>query len=264
MRLTVLGKSPSWQDAGGACSGYLLQDDVTSVLIDCGNGVFSKLRRFRDYTRVDAVLISHLHADHFLDLVPYSYALTFAPRQQPVAVDRWPGTDDPARPRLIAPPGAREVFRQVAGGWGHEDLIENAFELEEYEEHSQPKVGSLEFSFQSVPHFRQTFAICARSTDGGGRLVFGGDCGPTENLSRFARDAELLIAEATLPRPERTGIRGHLTPREAGEHARAAGVRQLLLTHISDELDALWARGEAVAGFGGPVRVAHEGAVFEV
>ena len=128
-----MGKSPSWQDAGGACSGYLVEEDGTTVLIDCGNGVFSKLRMFIDYVDVDAVVISHLHADHFLDLVPYSYALTYAPRQQPVPVDRWPGTDEPARPELHAPLGARETFRRVVGAWGNEDLIENAFALEEYE-----------------------------------------------------------------------------------------------------------------------------------
>ena len=70
MRLTVLGKSPSWQDAGGACSGYLLQEGETTVLLDCGNGVFGKLRQRVDYVDVDAVVLSHLHADHFLDLVP--------------------------------------------------------------------------------------------------------------------------------------------------------------------------------------------------
>ncbi len=86
MRLTVLGKSPSWQDADGACSGYLIEEDGTAILLDCGNGVFSKLRRYRDYTHIDAVVISHLHADHFLDLVPFSYALTYAPRQQPQPV----------------------------------------------------------------------------------------------------------------------------------------------------------------------------------
>ena len=75
MRITVLGKSPSWQDAGGACSGYLVEDGGTRLLLDCGNGVFAKLRERVDYTELDAVLISHLHADHFLDLVPYSYAL---------------------------------------------------------------------------------------------------------------------------------------------------------------------------------------------
>ena len=115
MRVTVLGKSPSWQDAGGACSGYLVEEDGTTVLIDCGNGVFSKLRLFRDYVDVDAVVISHLHADHFLDLIPYAYALTYAPRQQPVPVDRWPGTNDPARPMLHTPLSAHKTFRRVIG-----------------------------------------------------------------------------------------------------------------------------------------------------
>src|SRR2546426_9380799 len=143
MRLTVLGKSPSWQDAGGACSGYLIEEEDTAVVLDCGNGVFSKLRRFRDYTAVDAVLISHLHADHFLDLVPFSYALTYAPRQQPTPVDRWPGTENPARPKLFAPLGATELFRTVVGAWGNADLIENAFEIEEFGPTSELEVGTL-------------------------------------------------------------------------------------------------------------------------
>src|SRR5437899_2206733 len=147
MRLTVLGKSPSWQDADGACSGYLVEDGGSCALVDCGNGVFSKLRRFRDYATVDAVVVSHLHADHFLD---------------------------------------------------------------------------------------------------------------------FAPGADILLIEATLPRPERTGMRGHLTPREAGEHARAAGVKHVVLTHISDELDELWARREGEAGFGAPVEIAKEGAVYRL
>jgi ribonuclease BN (tRNA processing enzyme) len=264
VRLTVLGKSPSWQDAGGACSGYLLEEDGVTVLLDCGNGVFSKLRRFRDYTRVDAVLISHLHADHFLDLVPYAYALTYAPRQQPVPVDRWPGTDQPASPRLIAPPDAGRTFRRIVGAWGNEDLIEKAFKLEEYDESSSPEVGPLRFSFCHVPHFQETFAICVTSSSGAGRIVFGADSSPTEKLVNFAREADLLLIEATLPRPERDGQRGHLTPREAGEHGRDSGVRRVVLTHISDELDHLWARKEAAAVYDGPVEVAREGAVYEV
>ncbi len=264
MRLTILGKSPSWQDANGACSGYLLEDGDASVLVDCGNGVFSKLRRYRDYTQVDAVLVSHLHADHFLDLVPFSYALTYAPRQQPVPVDRWPGTESPARPRLIAPPGAAATFRHVVGAWGNDDLIESAFAIEEYDEGSHPQVGALTFAFRIVPHFRETFAISVESSNGGGRLVFGADCGPTDKLVDFARGADLLVAEATLPRPEREGPRGHLTPEEAGDHGRRAGARRLVLTHISDELDADWARAEAERGFGGPVEVAREGAVYRL
>ena len=132
MKLTVLGKSPSWQDAGGACSGYLIETDQTKVLLDCGNGVFGKLRERVDYTDIDGVVISHLHADHFLDLVPYSYALIYAPKQQPVPVHIWEGTDAPARPQMVAPPGAVETFRQVVGAWGNDDLIESAFRIEEY------------------------------------------------------------------------------------------------------------------------------------
>src|SRR2546428_11403436 len=126
MRLTVLGKSPSWQDAGGACSGYLVEERDTAVVVDCGNGVFSKLRRFRDYTAVDAVIISHLHADPFLDLVPFASALTYAPRQQPVAVDRWPRPEAPARPRPLAPRRATETFRLVVGPWWDQHPLRHA------------------------------------------------------------------------------------------------------------------------------------------
>jgi ribonuclease BN (tRNA processing enzyme) len=264
MRLTVLGKSPSWQDAGGACSGYLIEEDDTAVLVDCGNGVFSKLRERIDYVDVDAVAISHLHADHFLDLVPYAYALTYAPRQQPVPVDRWPGTDCPACPILHAPPGARDLFRRVVGAWGNEDLIEKAFELREYDPAEEIEIGPIRISFQPVPHFTETFAMSISSTNGSGRIVYGADCSPTDALADFAHDADLMLVEATLPRPERTGMRGHLTPEEAGDHAKGAAAKRLLLVHISDELDADRARDEAAEAFDGPVEVAREGATFDV
>jgi ribonuclease BN (tRNA processing enzyme) len=264
MQLTVLGKSPAWQDAGGACSGYLVEEGETKVLIDCGNGVFAKLRERVDYVDVDAVLLSHLHADHFLDLVPFSYALTYAPRQQPVPVDGWPGTDEPARPELHAPHGARDTFRQVVGAWGNEDLIEKAFDLREYDEDDTISVGPVSVSFQGVPHFTDTYAMRLSSSNGAGQIVYGADCSPTDALTAFASGSDLMLIEATLPRPERTGERGHLTPREAGEHGREAGVRRLVLTHISDELDSEWAREEAASAFQGPVEVAREGAVYEV
>ncbi len=265
MRVTVLGKSPSWQDAGGACSGYLIEEADTAVLMDCGNGVFSKLRRYRDYVDVDAVVISHLHADHFLDLIPFSYALTYAPRQQPVPVDRWPGTDTPARPILHAPRGARETLRRVVGAWGNEDLVERAFELREYAPDDLVEVGPLCFRFTEVPHFVATCAIDVTSAAAGtGRFTYGADSAPTDELISFADGSDLLMIEATLPRPERAGMRGHLTPGEAGEHGCRAKVGRLVLTHISDEMDLLWARREAEGAFGGRVEIAHEGAVYEV
>jgi ribonuclease BN (tRNA processing enzyme) len=181
-----------------------------------------------------------------------------------VPVDRWPGTDNPARPRLVAPRGATETFRRVVGAWGNDDLIESAFALEEYEPGETVDVDGLRFRFQQVPHFTETFAIDITSANGGGRFTFGADCRPGEELIEVARDTDLFMVEATLPRPERTGIRGHLTPGEAGEHARRAGARRVVLTHISDELDELWARREAETAFGGTVTVAREGAVYEV
>jgi ribonuclease BN (tRNA processing enzyme) len=264
VKLTVLGKSPAWQDAGGACSGYLVEEGDTAVLVDCGNGVFGKLRERIDYVDVDGVLISHLHADHFLDLIPYAYALMYAPRQQPVPVNGWPGTDTPARPALHVPPGARRVFRRVVGAWGNEDLIEKAFDMDEYDPSKEVEVGSLQVRFQPVPHFTETYAMAFRSAGGAGQLVYAADCSPTSALNGFASPAELMLVEATLPRPERAGSRGHLTPGEAGEQARAAGAKRLLLVHISDELDAAWARDEAAASFGGPVDVAREGDVYEL
>jgi ribonuclease BN (tRNA processing enzyme) len=262
VKLTVLGKSPSWQDAGGACSGYLLQEGDTSVLIDCGNGVFGKLRQRLDYIELDAVIVSHLHADHWLDLIPFAYALTYAPKQQPVPVHTWPGTDDPARPRLIAPPGSTETFRRVVGAWGNEDLIETAFALEEYGAGDTVEVGPISASFHPVPHFIDTFAINLSAGDG--KLTYGADSRPAQELVEIAREADLLLVEATLPRPERTGVRGHMTPEEAGRHAREAGAGRVVLTHISDELGEEWAREEAELAFGGPVEIAREGATYEV
>jgi ribonuclease BN (tRNA processing enzyme) len=265
VRITVLGKSPSWQDVDGACSGYLVEEDETAMLLDCGNGVFSKLRRYRDYVEVDAVVLSHMHADHFLDLIPFAYALTYAPRQQPVPVHPWSGNDSPARPKLFAPPGATQVFRRVVGAWGNEDLIEKAFEITEYTADDVIEVGSLRVRFHEVPHYLPTFAADLSPLNGnGGRFTYGADCRPTEELVRFANGADLLMIEATLPRAEREGPRGHLTPAEAGEHGSRAHVRRLVLTHISDELDEGWAQREAERAFGGPVAIAREGATYTV
>lgn len=263
MRITVLGKSPAWQDAGGACSGYLVEEDGYAVLLDCGNGVFSKLRHYRDYVDVDAVLISHLHADHCLDLIPFAYALTYAPRQQPVPVAGFPGTSEPARPDLHAPDGAGEIFRRLGGCWQNQKLIESAFTLHEYGGAEELAAGPFRIRFCEVPHYMRTFAV--EMTNGSGtRFTFSSDCSPNDALVDFARDTDLLLIEATLPRPERTGQRGHLTPSEAGDHGRRAAAKKLVLTHFSDELDPEWLRSEAAEAFGGEVELARVGARYTV
>jgi ribonuclease BN (tRNA processing enzyme) len=263
MRITVLGKSPAWQDADGACSGYLVQGGGQTVLLDCGPGVFAKLRRFVDYVDVDAVVISHLHADHILDLVPFASGLRYAPRQQPVPVDGHPGVASPARPRLLAPPGALEAFAGMCKATGMTaDHIAIAFDVTIYDPAEQVTLGELTARFQPVPHFIPANAV--EFAGDGARFTFSADCAPNDELCEFATGTDLLLIEATLPRPEREGPRGHLTPAEAGEHGSKARVGRLVLTHISDELDEEWAQTEASKAFGGPVDVAHEGAVFTV
>jgi ribonuclease BN (tRNA processing enzyme) len=265
VEITVLGKSPSWQDAGGACSGYVVEDGETCVLLDCGSGVFSELRRIRDYLAVDAIVVSHMHADHFLDLVPYACALSFAPRQLPFPVGDWPGTEHPARPQLWLPPGASHVLRAVAQAGSQPGLFDSAFDMHEYDIAQTLALGSLRLRFQPVPHYVPCNAIELRSTNGGGRFVFGADHGPTDALREFAARTDLLMLEASLPFPiPDDPSRGHLTATEAGEHAAACEAARLVLTHITDELDYDQALADAARGYAGPIEIARPGAVYTV
>ena len=252
MRITVLGKSPAWQDAGGACSGYLVEEGDRRLLLDCGNGVFARLRETCEFAAVDAVVISHLHADHFFDLVPYAYALTYSPAIEGAR----------PRPALYAPPGARDAFRRITGAWNAEDLLEQAFELYEYDAGEELELGPLRVRFHEVPHFIRTHAVQIR--DAGGTFTYGADCRPNEAIVAFAHGSDLLMLEATVEHPESGGHRGHLTPAEAGDHARRAGARRLVVTHISDDLDADHARAEAERTYGAPVELARAGATYTV
>ena len=183
MRLTVLGKSPSWQDAGGACSGYLVEEGGHTVLVDCGNGVFAKLRQLRrlrgrgrrgdlapprgPLPRPRPVLVrAHLRA------APAAGAgarLARHRQSRPAAADR------PAAAR------ARR-FRRVVGAWGNEDLIENAFEIEEYDADRRPEVGPMRFSLPGGAALHRDLRDDGVDGNGGGTLVYGADSSPTEEL----------------------------------------------------------------------------------
>jgi ribonuclease BN (tRNA processing enzyme) len=261
LQVTVLGKSPSWQDAAGACSGYLIQEGELKLVLDCGNGVFSKLRSVLDYRLIGEVLISHLHADHFLDLVPFSYALANAVRTDAPGN----GSGVRARPSLRVPAGGHQVLRRIVGSWGSEHLIDDAFQITEYEPDDVLTLGPLQVRFREVPHFIRSHAVeLATGGTGGHRFVFGADCAPNDALVEFAREADVLMVEATLPEPEQGPDRGHMTPREAGEHGAAAHARRLVLTHYSDEMDPSWAAAEAADSYGGRVELAYEGAVYDL
>jgi ribonuclease BN (tRNA processing enzyme) len=246
VQLTVLGKSPAWQDAGGACSGYLVEGGGRTVLLDCGPGVFAKLRTRVDYAAVDAVVITHLHADHILDLIPFASGLRYGPRE--------------ARPRLFAPPGALDAFAGMSRAtFMTGEHIELAFDVEVYDPAAPLAIGDLDVRFQPVPHYIPANAV--EFAGDGGRFTFSSDCGPNQALCDFAAGTDLLLIEATLPVSDGEG---HLTPREAGEHGARAGAKRVVLTHFSAELGVEWVLEEGALGFGAPVDVAREGATYEL
>ena len=255
MRLEVLGKSPAWTDSGGACSGYLVREGATALLLDCGNGVFGKLRARIDPFAVDAVVLTHLHADHVVDILPFAYALRYSPHE------RRPG----ALP-LYVPPGSHGRLRTMIGSWGPEDLLDAAFDVYEYDPAAVLEVGALALRFCEVPHYTRTWAVELRAgaASPAPRVVYGADCAPNDALVEFARNADVLLVEATLTEPETDGERGHLTPAEAGALAARAGARRVVVTHYTDMLDAGWVASEAARGLGRAVELAVEGAAYEV
>jgi L-ascorbate metabolism protein UlaG (beta-lactamase superfamily) len=169
---------------------------------------------------------------------------------------------------LWAPPGSEQGFADLCGIFGPEDLIAHAFELTEYESDARLDLGPFEVRLGAVPHYVPTWA-CDLRAGGGGRITFGADCGPNDAIVELARDTDLLMLEATegarAPAPDSDSedhFRGHMSAQEAGELARRAGARRLVLTHYSDELDRVELQAAARASFGAEVELADEGARF--
>ncbi|HET9094222.1 MAG TPA: MBL fold metallo-hydrolase [Solirubrobacteraceae bacterium] len=240
-------------DAGGAHSGYLITHAGFTLLLECGSGVLSKLRQYADPARVDAVLISHLHADHMVDLVPFSFALSSGL------------LGSPRQPPLWAPPGGAASFAAYAAAVGMDDRINHGFWVREYDPRQELKLGPLRIRFCSVPHFVSCYA-CDLQEPTGRRLTFGADCGPNDGIVRLAMGTDLLMLEATEGTGPHVGTapRGHLTAAEAGLIARHAQARRLLLTHYSDQLDAAELRRAAEQTYGGEVELAAEQARFTI
>jgi ribonuclease BN (tRNA processing enzyme) len=154
------------------------------------------------------------------------------------------------------------VFSAITGAWGDEDLITGAFEIEEYEGGDSFEAGGIAIAAHSVRHVGATHAIELTGA-GGERVVIGADGRYSDELIAAASGADLLVAEATLPDPD-PAQHVHMSAEETGRLASAAGVGRLLLTHISDELDAERSRSIAAEAFGGAVEVAVSGADYEV
>ena len=203
VQITVLGKSPAWQDADGACSGYLVEEGDTRVLLDCGNGVFSKLRRYRDY----------IDGRRGRRLAPARRPL---PRPRPVrlradvlaapagrADRRLAGHERPRPPRPVrAGRRARDLpprHRRVGQRGPRRDRLRPARVRPRRDARRRHDCAC---ASSEVPHYTTTYAVGIASADGGGRFTYGADTAPNDELVRFADGSDLLMLEATLPEPE--------------------------------------------------------------
>jgi ribonuclease BN (tRNA processing enzyme) len=222
VRLTVIGSSPAWPNPGGACSGYLVDG---RLLLDCGPGVLAKLREREPWPTVAAIAITHLHLDHWGDLVPWVWGSLFGP-------------GEPApKPELWLPPGSREQLRPVLALLGSEDMLDRAFAVSEYEARVPFVAGGLEVTAVPVDHY--DIPAFGFRVKGDRILAYSGDSGPSAALAELARDADLLLTEATLDNGGYDGPeRGHLSPDEASAAATDARALRVVLTHRPVEREA--------------------------
>jgi ribonuclease BN (tRNA processing enzyme) len=249
MRLHVLGSSGGYTAPDNPNSGFLIEHGATRLWMDAGTGTFAALQRLADYTRIDAIVLSHVHADHCADLYPLQVALTYQVGSPPKSVP------------LHAPPGALESLGGLLGKDGVESL-RRTFPYRSIEEGQALEVGGIRLSFLRTDHPIHTLAIRAETP--AGTLTYSADTGPGADLAGFAAGSDLLICEATY-QEGKVGPPVHLTARQAGDTARRAGVRELAVTHVWPTFDPGISVAEARDAAGGiPVRWARPGEVFQI
>lgn len=244
MELTVLGAHGTWPEAGGATTGYLLSHEGHRVWLDLGTGTMANLLRHIGVLDVDAVVISHRHPDHLLDLYPFFYSRLIHP-------------DHPLGLPLYLPPGAFEHIRALLSDEGGDDLS-LVFDVRTVEPGESFQTGPFRIATAPMEHPVPTLGM--RIESDGAVLAYTADTGPTDEVVRLARGADLLLSEATwLSRPAGAAPI-HMTPGEAGGHAARSGAGRLVMTHVR------WNTSEpgvgleqAAAVFDGPVSVAEQG-----
>ena len=230
LTLTVLGCSGSYPGPAGAASGYLVRGGGATVWLDAGSGTLANLQRHVGLHDVDAVVLSHEHADHMSDIEGYRVACAYVVGRTGVPVYAPAGLER----RLSADPRPAFDWRTVADG-------------------DRVAVGGLSLRFSRTDHPPETLAV---RIDGDGRsLAYSADTGPGWSLEALGTGVDLALCEATYL-ADHEGTAGHLSARQAGAMGRAAGVARLLLTHVWPVVDPAASRAEAEAAYGGPVDLA--------
>jgi ribonuclease BN (tRNA processing enzyme) len=251
VKLTVLGCSGSLPGPDSAASGYLVEADGFHIVIDLGNGALGALQRYLRPDQIDAVVLSHLHPDHCADMSALAVALQYGPVR-------------PERPLPILGPVAtpERIAALINPDPRHPRDVENLTELFDFTAHDDRELGPFSLSFASVNHPVPTSAV--RISVNGRTLAYSADTGECPALVTLARDADLLLCEATFgpDDPYRPDL--HLTGRQAGAHAAQAGVERLVITHVPPTGSRDVAVTEAAAAFGRPAEAAQPGSQYAI
>jgi ribonuclease BN (tRNA processing enzyme) len=235
VELTVLGCSGSYgAPAGGACSGYLVRSAGATLWLDCGNGTLANLQRDGIVDELTALVITHWHPDHCADIYGLHVLLKY-------------GLERTGLP-VYAPEGLEaRLGTLVDGDWG------GVFAWSAVADGDAARVADCGLRFSRTAHPPPTLAV--EVSAGGKRLVYTADTGPDWSPEAFGPGADLVLSEATFQRDnERSGI--HLSARQAGAAARAAGARRLMLTHLWPGLDPTASTVEGSEAFGREVLLA--------
>lgn len=233
MRLTVLGCSTAAPHPDTPTAGYLVEWGATAVLLDVGQGVIRNLQMVLDPHALNGIVIGHMHADHYLDLVGLRYLYPW-------------GVPSPTPLPVHLPPGGRARLDSLASAISERaGFFDAAFTAVEYDPDAVLTVGELRLRFVRGRHYVPAWGVIVEAPDGT-RLAYTGDTGPSAAVEDAVRGADLLLVESALGLAAHDDLeRGHLTPQEAIQLARNAEARSAILVHYGparrDEMDAMCA-----------------------
>jgi ribonuclease BN (tRNA processing enzyme) len=244
VKLTVLGCSGSVPGPDSPASGYLLEAEGYRLVLDLGHGAFGALQRYVDPADVDAIIVTHLHADHCIDLTAYIVALRYGGARHRV---RGPEERIP----LIGPSGTRDRLEAAYDPFARKLGLHELFA---FSTPASGELGPFALSFAPMNHPVPTTAV--RLTCGDRTLVYSGDTGESDALVSLAHGADVLLCEASVAADEPYVPDLHLTGKQAGEHADRAGVDRLIVTHVPPWNSRQEAADDAAAAFQGLVEIA--------
>jgi ribonuclease BN (tRNA processing enzyme) len=249
MKLTIIGSAGTFPGPASGCSSYLLEQDGFRLLLDVGNGSTGALQEACGLLGPDAVVVSHLHGDHYLDLVTYTYARRYHPDGIP-----------PVLP-VYGPSRIREA---MIGAYGRDvsTLLDEVYDFNEIDGNSNVSIGPFEVDLRRVIHPVETYGM--RISAGGRTIAYSADSGTCPALIELARNADLFLCEASYLNGEDNPPDIHLTGREAAEHAVRAEVQRLLLTHLVPWGDEARTVAEAKSAYDGEIAVARSLDVHDV